>query len=41
MQQLVYLVERVKRNFDERRLTTVVFLIVVKAFDIVWVKGLL
>jgi hypothetical protein len=35
------LVERVNRNFDERRLTGGVFLNVAKAFDAVWVKGLL
>jgi hypothetical protein len=34
-------VERVNRNFDERRLTGVVFLDVAKAFDIGWVNGLL
>jgi hypothetical protein len=39
--QLARLVERVNRNFDERRLTGAVFLYVAKAFDIVWVKGLL
>jgi hypothetical protein len=35
------LVERVNRNFDERRLTGAVFLDVAKTSDIVWVKGLL
>jgi hypothetical protein len=35
------LVERVNRNFDERRLTGAVFLLVGKALDTVWVKGLM
>jgi hypothetical protein len=35
------LVERVSRNFDEKRLTDAVFLDVAKAFDTVWVDGLL
>jgi hypothetical protein len=39
--QLARLVERVNRNFDERRLTGAVFLDMAKAFDTVWVKGLL
>jgi hypothetical protein len=39
--QLASLVERVNRNFDERRLTGAVFLDMAKAFDTVWVKGLL
>jgi hypothetical protein len=39
--QLARLVERVNRNFDERRLTGAVFLDVAKAFDNIWVKGLL
>jgi hypothetical protein len=39
--QLARLVERVNRNFDERRLTDAVFLDVARAFDTVWVKGLL
>jgi hypothetical protein len=39
--QLGRLVERVNRNFDERRKTGAVFLDVAKAFDTVWVKGLL
>jgi hypothetical protein len=38
---MVRLVERVNRNFDERRLTGALFLDLAKAFDIVWVKGLL
>jgi hypothetical protein len=39
--QLARLVERVNRNFDERRLIGEVFLDVDKAFDTLWVKGLL
>ena len=39
--QLARLVERVSNNFDERRLTGAVFLDVAKAFDTVWVDGLL
>ena len=39
--QLARFVERVSRNFDERRLTGAVFLDVAKAFDTVWVDGLL
>jgi hypothetical protein len=39
--KLVNLVEKVSRNFDEKRLTGAVFLNVAKAFDIVWVDGLL
>jgi hypothetical protein len=39
--QLGSLNERVNRNFDERRMTGAVFLDVAKAFDTVWVKGLL
>jgi hypothetical protein len=39
--QLGRLVERVNINFDERRMTGAVFLDVAKAFDTVWVKGLL
>jgi hypothetical protein len=39
--QLARRVEGVNRNFDERRLTGAVFLDVAKAFDTVWVKGLL
>ena len=37
--QLVRLVERITRNFGERRLTGAVFL--AKAFDTVWIEGLL
>ena len=39
--QLARLVERVSRNFDKRRMTGAVFLDVTKAFDTVWVDGLL
>jgi hypothetical protein len=39
--QLARLVERVSRNFDERRLAGPVFLDVAKAFDTVWIDGLL
>jgi hypothetical protein len=39
--QLARLVERVNRKFDERLLTGAVFLNVAKAFDTLWVKGLL
>ena len=39
--QLARLAESVKRNFDEKRLTGAVFLGVAKAFDSVWIKGLL
>jgi hypothetical protein len=39
--QLARLVERVSRNFNEKRLTGVVYLDVAKAFDTVWVDGLL
>jgi hypothetical protein len=39
--QLARLVEGVNRDSDERRLTGAVFLDVGKAFDTVWVKGLL
>ena len=39
--QLARLVERVSRNFDQRRLTGAIFLDVAKAFDTVWVDGLL
>jgi hypothetical protein len=39
--KLARLVERVNRNFEERRLTGAVFLDVAKVFDIVWVRGLL
>ena len=39
--QLARLVERVSRNFEVKRLIGAVFLDVVKAFDTVWVDGLL
>jgi hypothetical protein len=38
---LARLVERITRNFGEKRLTGVVFLDVAKAFDPVWIDGLL
>ena len=37
--QLACLVERITRNFGERRLTGAVFLVVDKAFDTVWIEG--
>ena len=39
--QLARLVERITRNFGEKRLTGAVFLDVAKAFDTVWINGLL
>ena len=39
--QLARLVERITRNFSEKRLTGTVFLDVAKAFDTVWIDGLL
>jgi hypothetical protein len=39
--QLVRLVERITRNYSEKRLTGVVFLDVVKAHDSVWINALL
>ena len=39
--QLARIVERITRNFGERRLTGAVFLDVAKAFDTVWIEGLL
>jgi hypothetical protein len=39
--QLDLLVEKVNRNFGERRLTSAVLLDVAKAFDTAWVEGLL
>ena len=39
--QLARLVERITRNFGERRLTGAVFLDVAKVFDTVWIEGLL
>jgi hypothetical protein len=38
---LARFVERITRNFGEKRLTVAVFLGVVKALDTVWIKGLL
>jgi hypothetical protein len=38
---LAHLVERITRNFREKRLTGGVFLDVGKAFDTVWIDGLL
>jgi hypothetical protein len=39
--QLARLVERVSRNFDEKGETGAVFFDVAKAFDTMWVDGLL
>jgi len=39
--QLARLVERITRNFGERSLTGAVFQDVAKAFDTVWIEGLL
>jgi len=39
--QLACLVERITRNFGEKRLTGAVFLDVANAFDTVWIDGLL
>jgi hypothetical protein len=39
--QLARLVERVSRNFGEKRLTGAIYLDVAKTFDTVWVDGLL
>jgi len=39
--QLARLVERVIRNIGEKRITGTVFLDVAKAFDTVWIDGLL
>ena len=39
--QLARLVETITRNFGEKRLTGAVFLDVAKAFDTVWINGLL
>jgi hypothetical protein len=39
--QLARLVERITRNFGEKRLTGALSLDVGKAFDIVWIDGLL
>jgi hypothetical protein len=37
--QLARLVERINRNFGEKRLTGAIFLDVAKAFDTVWIDG--
>jgi len=39
--QLARLVERIARNFGEKKLTGAVFFDVAKAFDTVWIDGLL
>ena len=39
--QLARLVERITRNFGEKRLTGAVYLDVAKAFDTVWINGFL
>jgi hypothetical protein len=39
--QLARLVERITRNFGEKRLTSAVFLDVAKAFETLWIDGLL
>jgi len=39
--QLSRLVERITRNFGEKRLTGAVFLDMAKAFDTIWIDGLL
>ena len=39
--QLARLIERITRNFGEKRLTGAFFLDVAKAFDTVWIDGLL
>jgi Reverse transcriptase (RNA-dependent DNA polymerase). len=39
--QLAQLVERIKRNSDENQFSGTVFLDVAKAFDSMWIKGLL
>jgi hypothetical protein len=39
--QQAHLVERITRNFSEKMLTSAVFLDVAKAFDTVWIDGLL
>ena len=39
--QLASLVERITRNFGRKRLTGAVFLVLAKAFDTVWIDGLL
>jgi hypothetical protein len=39
--QLALIVERITRNFGEKRLTGAVFLDVAKDFDTVWINGIL
>jgi len=39
--QLARLVERITRNFSEKRLTGAVFLDMAKVFDTLWINGLL
>jgi len=39
--QLARLVERISRNFGEKNLTGAVILDVAKAYDTVWIEGLL
>jgi hypothetical protein len=39
--QVARLVERITRNFGEKRLTGAVFLDVAKAFDTAWIDGIL
>jgi hypothetical protein len=39
--QLARLVERITRNFGEKELTGAVFLDEAKAFDTIWIDGLL
>ena len=39
--QLARVVERITRNFGERRLSDTVFLDVDKSFDTVWIDGLI
>jgi hypothetical protein len=39
--QLAHRVQRITRNFDEKRLTDANFLEVVKTFDTVWIYGLI
>ena len=39
--QLARLIERITRNFGEKSLTGAVFLDVTKAFDTLWIDGLI
>jgi hypothetical protein len=39
--QLAHLIERITRNFGEKKLTGAVFLDVAKVFDTVWIDGLI